>query len=145
MTDDKAEMGQGFEKTMSNSTVDPTTYTVQTWGDAAQAILGDNTHAPVIVSPEDNARILRKTDLWLLPVMLGYVFFSFCFAGQSSHFGSFRIYFLQQLDKSTLSYASVFNLAKDTHLVGYQFSALGSIVYAGLLAFSGLWTANLTL
>ncbi|KAJ7933750.1 MFS general substrate transporter [Mycena leptocephala] len=113
MTDDKAEMGH-FEKTMSNSTVDPTTYTVQTWGDAAQAILGDNTHAPVIVSPEDNARILRKTDLWLLPVMLG-------------------IYFLQQLDKSTLSYASVFNLAKDTHLVGYQFSALGSIVYAAQL------------
>jgi hypothetical protein len=83
MTDDKAEMGH-FEKTMSNSTVDPTTYTVQTWGDAAQAILGDNTHAPVIVSPEDNARILRKTDLWLLPVMLGYVFLCFLFCGSKS-------------------------------------------------------------
>ncbi|KAJ6594390.1 MFS transporter [Mycena capillaripes] len=112
MNDEKAEMGH-FEKTVSNSTVDPKPAT-QNWGDAAQAILGDNTHAPIIVSAEDNARILRKTDLWLLPVML-------------------VIYFLQQLDKSTLSYASVFNLAKDTHLVGYQFSALGSIVYAAQL------------
>jgi hypothetical protein len=43
-----------------------------------------------------------------------------------------RIYFLQQLDKSTLSYASVFDLAANTHLVGYEFSALGSIVYAGM-------------
>ncbi|KAF7357794.1 hypothetical protein MVEN_00825400 [Mycena venus] len=115
VTDDKAGMGH-FEKTVSNSTIDPKapTYTGQSWGDAAQAILGDNTHAPIIVSAEDNARILRKTDLWLLPVMLG-------------------IYFLQQLDKSTLSYASVFNLAKDTHLVGFQYSALGSIVYAAQL------------
>ncbi|KAJ7162030.1 MFS general substrate transporter [Mycena filopes] len=86
----------------------------QSWGDAAQAILGANAHAPVIVSAEDNARILRKTDRWLLPVMLG-------------------IYFLQQLDKSTLSYASVFNFAADNHLVGYQYSALGSIVYAAQL------------
>ncbi|KAJ7873888.1 MFS general substrate transporter [Mycena olivaceomarginata] len=116
MNDEKAEMGH-VEQTMSNSTVDPKSEAYnngRSWGDAAQAILGANAHAPVIVSPEDNARILRKTDIWLLPVMLG-------------------IYFLQQLDKSTLSYASVFNLAKDTGLVGYQYSALGSIVYAAQL------------
>ncbi|KAJ6498839.1 MFS general substrate transporter [Mycena sanguinolenta] len=114
MNDEKAESGH-FEKTMSNSTVDPKAQELgQSWGDAAQAILGENTHAPVIVSAEDNARILRRTDLWLLPVMLG-------------------IYFLQQLDKSTLSYASVFSLATNAHLVGYQYSALGSIVYAAQL------------
>ncbi|KAJ7267607.1 MFS transporter [Mycena haematopus] len=113
MNDEKAETGH-FEKTMSNSTDDPKPEFGQSWGDAAQAILGDNTHVPVIVSAEDNARILRKTDLWLLPVMLG-------------------IYFLQQLDKSTLAYASVFNLSKKDHLVGYQYSALGSIVYAAQL------------
>ncbi|KAK7005917.1 major facilitator superfamily domain-containing protein [Favolaschia claudopus] len=112
---DRAEMSS-IEKTMSGSTVDPKTapYMGQSFGDAAQAILGDNSHEPIIVSAEDNARILRKTDLWLLPVML-------------------TIYFLQQLDKSTLSYASVFDLAKDTHLVGYQYSALGSVVYAAQL------------
>ncbi|KAJ7217670.1 MFS general substrate transporter [Mycena pura] len=113
-SDNKAEMGH-LEATMSASTVDPKAAKYnQSWGDAAQAILGDNTHAPTIVSAEDNARILRKTDFYLLPVMLG-------------------IYFLQQLDKSTLAYASVFNLVKDTHLVGNQYSALGSIVYAAQL------------
>ncbi|KAF8199900.1 MFS transporter [Mycena galopus ATCC 62051] len=99
---------------MSNSTADAKQTFGQSWGDAAQAVLGDNTHNPVIVSEEDNARILRKTDLYLLPIMLG-------------------IYFLQQLDKSTLSYASVFNLVANEHLVGYQYSALGSIVYAAQL------------
>lgn len=111
MSDDKAEMGH-LEAITSASTVDPKRPAA--FGDAAQAILGDNAHAPVIISAEDNARILRKTDLWLLPIMLG-------------------IYFLQQLDKSTLSYASVFSLVQDTGLVGYQFSALGSIVYAAQL------------
>jgi hypothetical protein len=74
MNDEKAEMGH-VEQTMSNSTVDPKSEAYnngRSWGDAAQAILGANAHAPVIVSPEDNARILRKTDIWLLPVMLGY-------------------------------------------------------------------------
>ncbi|KAJ7282799.1 MFS general substrate transporter [Mycena rebaudengoi] len=111
MTDDKGQVGH-LEETMSASTDDPkTAHASRSFGDAAQAILGENAHAPVIVSAEDNARILRKTDMWLLPVMLA-------------------IYFLQQLDKSTLSYASVFDLAANTHLVGYEFSALGSIVYA---------------
>lgn len=75
MTDEKAEMGH-LEATMSASTDDPkTAHNGQSWGDAAQAVLGNNTHDPVIVSPEDNARILRKTDMWLLPVMLVYVAF----------------------------------------------------------------------
>ncbi|KAJ6625765.1 MFS transporter [Mycena sp. CBHHK59/15] len=113
MTDDKVDMSH-LEVTMSGSTVDPKANVGYSFGDAAQAILGENAHAPIIVTTEENDRILRKTDLWLLPVMLG-------------------IYFLQQLDKSTLSYASVFNLATDTHLVGYQYSALGSIVYAAQL------------
>ncbi|KAJ7141322.1 MFS transporter [Mycena epipterygia] len=117
VTDEKAEMGH-LEATMSGSTVDHKAeahnHNGQSWGDAAQAILGENTHKPVIVTAEENDRILRKTDMWLLPIMLG-------------------IYFLQQLDKSTLSYASVFSLVKDTHLVGYQYSALGSIVYAAQL------------
>jgi hypothetical protein len=56
-----------------------------------------NTTERVIVSEADNKRILRKIDLAILPIMLG-------------------VYFLQQLDKSTLSYASVFGLIADAHL-----------------------------
>lgn len=32
------------------------------------------------------------------------------------------IYFTQQLDKSSLSFASVFNIQKDTHMVGQDYA-----------------------
>jgi hypothetical protein len=68
----------------------------------------------VIVTPEENARILRKIDRTILPIMLA-------------------VYFLQGLDKATLSYASVFGLVKDAHLGGQDYSWLGSIVYVAQL------------
>jgi hypothetical protein len=69
----------------------------------------------VFVTPEENARILRKIDLTILPIMLA-------------------VYFLQGLDKATLSYASVFGLVKDAHLgTGQDYSWLGSIVYVAQL------------
>jgi len=40
---------------------------------------------------------------------------------------------LQSIDKTTLSYAAVFNLREDTNLVGTQFSWLGSLFYLGYL------------
>jgi MFS family permease len=40
---------------------------------------------------------------------------------------------LQYLDKSTLSYAPIFGLQKDTHLVGTNYSWLSSIFYFGYL------------
>ncbi|TVY84922.1 putative transporter [Lachnellula suecica] len=82
-------------------------------GDRAAELL-QNANETVVVSPEDNARILKKIDLTILPIMLA-------------------VYFLQQLDKSTLSYASVFGLQTDAHLVGQQYSWLGSIVYVAQL------------
>lgn len=68
----------------------------------------------IIVTPEENKRILRKIDLTILPIMLA-------------------VYFLQGLDKATLSYASVFGLVKDAHLGGQDYSWLGSIVYVAQL------------
>ncbi|KAK1141260.1 hypothetical protein N8T08_009299 [Aspergillus melleus] len=56
-----------------------------------------------ILTAESNSRVLRKIDLRLLPLLLG-------------------IYFLQQLDKSTLSYASVFGLIEDANLKGQEYS-----------------------
>jgi hypothetical protein len=63
-----------------------------------------------ILTPENNKRVLRRIDLRLLPILLG-------------------IYFLQQLDKSTLSYGSVFGLIEDANLHGQQYSWLGSSIY----------------
>ncbi|KAI0340252.1 MFS general substrate transporter [Trametopsis cervina] len=81
--------------------------------DMALTILGDSAQ-PIIVTAEQDRRVLRKIDLWLMPVI-------------------FMVYFLQQLDKSSLSYASVFNIQGDAHLHGQQYSWLGSIVYVAQL------------
>lgn len=68
----------------------------------------------IAVTFADNKRILRKIDLTILPIMLS-------------------VYFLQALDKATLSYASIFGLIEDAHLSGEDYSWLGSIVYIAQL------------
>ncbi|KAJ5735924.1 Major facilitator superfamily domain general substrate transporter [Penicillium malachiteum] len=47
-------------------------------------------------------------------------------------------YFFQQLDKSSLSYVSIFGLSDDAHLVGLQYSWLGSILYLAQLVMQPL-------
>lgn len=69
----------------------------------------------VKLTEEDNKRICRKTDLNILPILVW-------------------VYFLQILDKTTLGYAAVFDLEKDTGLTGRQYSLIGSIApFAQLL------------
>ncbi|KAK1579574.1 major facilitator superfamily transporter [Colletotrichum navitas] len=85
--------------------------------DAAAELLGKAGASPedrVVVTPADNARVLRRIDMVILPLML-------------------FVYFLQGIDKSTLAYASVFGLIQDTNLVGDQYSWLGSVVYLAQL------------
>ncbi|KAF4990193.1 hypothetical protein FGRMN_8614 [Fusarium graminum] len=85
--------------------------------DAAALLLikmGRSPDESISVSPADDARILRRIDLALLPLMLS-------------------VYFLQALDKATLSYASVFGLIDDANLEGDQYSWLGSIVFLAQL------------
>ncbi|KAF9892753.1 hypothetical protein FE257_001155 [Aspergillus nanangensis] len=67
-----------------------------------------------ILTAENNSKVLRKIDLRLLPILLA-------------------IYFLQQVDKSTLSYASVFGLIEDVGLKGQEYSWLGSVIYLAQL------------
>ena len=82
--------------------------------DKANLILSDAVGQRIVLTPENNARVLRRIDLCILPVVLG-------------------IYFLQALDKATLAYGSVFGLVDDAHLVGHQYSWLGSVVYLAQL------------
>lgn len=87
--------------------------------DAAAAMLIKLGHDPahrLRISPKTNARILRRVDIALLPLML-------------------IVYFLHALDKATLSYASIFGLIDDTGLKGDEFSWLGSIVFLAQLIF----------
>lgn len=65
--------------------------------------------------PDEEARVLRRIDYRVLPLILG-------------------AYFFQQLDKSSLSYVSIFGLSDDAHLHGQQYSWLGSILYFAQLA-----------
>lgn len=87
--------------------------------DKAAQFLKQANHSAIVVTPSENARILRKIDLHILPIIL-------------------FVYCLQSLDKTTLSYASVFGLIDDTHLEGEQFSWLGSVVYVAQLVFQPL-------
>jgi MFS family permease len=77
-------------------------------------------HDPnVYFDVEEEKRVLRKIDWRVLPLMLG-------------------AYFLQQLDKSSLSYTSVFNIQSDANLHGKQYSWLGSILYFAQLVMQPL-------
>ncbi|KAF2092555.1 allantoate permease-like protein [Rhizodiscina lignyota] len=86
-------------------------------GDKAAELLASE--GRVYVSAEDNKRVLRKIDLVILPLLL-------------------IIYCLQSLDKTALSYASVFGLIQDTNLHGEEYSWLGSIVYVAQLVMQPL-------
>lgn len=68
---------------------------------------------------EEEKSVLRKIDRRVLPILL-------------------LAYFFQQLDKSSLSYVSIFGLTDDAHLVGQQYSWLGSILYLAQLVMQPL-------
>ncbi|KAL6238469.1 hypothetical protein BDW75DRAFT_227903 [Aspergillus navahoensis] len=70
-------------------------------------------------TPEEEKAVLRRIDLRVLPLLLG-------------------AYFFQQLDKSSLSYVSIFGLVEDANLVGQQYSWLGSILYIAQLVMQPL-------
>lgn len=87
--------------------------------DKAAELLASNDR--IIVTSDENKRVLRKIDLIILPILLS-------------------VYFLQSLDKTTLSYASVFGLIADAKLDpnSQQYSWLGSIVYIAQLVMQPL-------
>ncbi|KAJ5263537.1 hypothetical protein N7478_011142 [Penicillium angulare] len=68
---------------------------------------------------EEEKAVVRKIDRRVLLILLG-------------------AYFFQQLDKSCLSYVSIFGIEEDAHLVGKQYSWLGSILYLAQLVMQPL-------
>ncbi|KAL4918726.1 major facilitator superfamily domain-containing protein [Aspergillus aurantiobrunneus] len=78
------------------------------------SVSGDRTF-----TPEEEKKVLRRIDFRVLPLLLG-------------------AYFFQQLDKSSLSYVSIFGLVEDANLVGQQYSWLGSILYIAQLVMQPL-------
>jgi hypothetical protein len=103
------------------STVHAETVSVETAtpGKDKAAILLEQAGRDITVTAADNKRVLRQIDWAILPIIL-------------------FIYCLQSLDKSSLSYASVFGLIPDLNLVGSQFSWAGAIVYVAQLVWQPL-------
>ncbi|OAQ60043.1 major facilitator superfamily transporter [Pochonia chlamydosporia 170] len=69
------------------------------------------------LSPEEDKRLLRKIDRWLLPVMA----FSYLF---------------QFLDKSALGFTAIMGIRTDLHLTGKEYSWSSGIYYFGYLVAS---------
>lgn len=64
-------------------------------------------HGEVVFDYEEERRVLKRIDARILPLILG-------------------AYFFQQLDKSALSYSSIFGITTDAHLQGTEYSWLGT-------------------
>jgi MFS family permease len=82
--------------------------------DGAAKFLETSHNVDTSFTYEEERAVLKRIDLRVLPLLLG-------------------AYFFQQLDKSSLSYVSIFGLQKDAKLVGKQYSWLGSILYLAQL------------
>lgn len=87
-----------------------------TEGTGADAALKYASAIAVSIDDELNARLLRKIDLHVLPWLCG-------------------LYVLQYLDKGVLSYAGVMGIQTEAQLTASEYNWLGSIYYAGYLAF----------
>ncbi|KAF1846060.1 MFS general substrate transporter [Cucurbitaria berberidis CBS 394.84] len=69
-----------------------------------------------VVDPVAENKLVRKIDMYIMPFL--------CIT-----------YLITYIDKATLGYAAVFDLPKDLHLHGTQYSWLSSIFYFGFLIF----------
>ncbi|KAI0169856.1 MFS general substrate transporter [Hypoxylon sp. FL1284] len=76
-------------------------------------------HGEVTFTYEEERAVLKRIDMRILPLILG-------------------AYFFQQLDKSSLSYVSIFGIMEDANLKSIEYSWLGSILYLAQLIFQPL-------
>lgn len=83
-------------------------------GDAALKAMQDLNGETIVITEEDEKRVLRKIDWHLMPML--------CI-----------VYGLNYLDKTTLSYASIMGLKPAIGLVGTDYQWLGSMFYIGYL------------
>lgn len=81
-------------------------------GDTAEALFDDA--APEPYTQDEERRLVRKIDFMIIPYLaVCYAFF--------------------YIDKTTLSYAAIFGIREDLHLVGTDYSWLSSMFYFGFL------------
>lgn len=92
-------------------------------GDVASKWLAQYTGPRPELTDALNNQIRNRIDGFLLPLI-------------------FLIYFNQQLDKSAVSFAAVFNFRQDAGLVGQEYAMLTTIIYIAQLIFQPReWTS----
>ncbi|KAI9760055.1 MAG: hypothetical protein M4579_001888 [Chaenotheca gracillima] len=86
-------------------------------GDTALALFDNPDEVIEEIDPEEERKLVWKIDFMILPYLaVCYAFF--------------------YIDKTTLSYAAIFNIEEDLNLQGTQYSWLSSIFYFGFLAWA---------
>ncbi|WPH02557.1 Hypothetical protein R9X50_00542200 [Acrodontium crateriforme] len=86
-------------------------------GDVAMVLFNSPNELHEPIDPLEERKLVRKIDFMILP----YLAVCYCFF---------------YIDKTTLSYAAIFGIRDDLHLVGTQYSWLSSIFYFGFLAWA---------
>ena len=99
------------------------TITVETLKDADEALTFLESHpraaevaeegSAILGKPVELKRLVRKIDWTIAPLLAA-------------------VYFLQFLDKTTLSYTAVMGIREDTHLKGQEYSDLSMLFYIGV-------------
>ncbi|EEU39443.1 uncharacterized protein NECHADRAFT_94391 [Fusarium vanettenii 77-13-4] len=91
-------------------------YVHKTGADAALDLLNETGGISEPFDPQKNKRLQRRIDTHIMPLI--------CI-----------VYFLQYIDKTAISYASVTGIIQSTGLVGNEFNWVASIFFFGQLAF----------
>lgn len=85
--------------------------------DVAMGLFSSPSEVRGPISPMEEKKLIRQIDLMILPYLaVCYAFF--------------------YIDKTTLSYAAIFGIRDDLHLVGTQYNWLSSIFYFGFLVWA---------
>lgn len=107
----------GDENAIITTIISPSGKKVEVTGDVDEAMkLAMNSGPPIVIDEATNSRILRKTDLYLMPLL--------CF-----------LYSVQFMDKVSNSYASIMGLKQDLDMTGDKYTWVGSGFYLGYLFF----------
>lgn len=112
-TGDKIPVDEETKDANLSAVQSPTQITTSKSGaDAALNLLKETGGVRRPIDAETNRRLLRKIDLHIMPLI--------CI-----------VYFLQYIDKTSISYASVTGIIQDTKLHGNQFNWVASIFFFG--------------
>ena len=120
---DKSDPFGSLDGRKASVAVENGTVTIKSLEDADEALVFLENHptsleiaeagSAILEDPVQLKKLVRKIDLTIAPLLAA-------------------VYFLQFLDKTTLSYTAVMGIRTDTHLKGQDYSDLSMLFYVGM-------------